>query len=204
MMVVGVDFDNTLVNYDSVFFHRALELGLVKDGPVLDKRQLRDMVRLLPEGELLWQQLQSYVYTEGMGQAHLIDGVKDFLISCQRQGVQTYIVSHKTIFSTVAIQKINLREIALDWMSTNGFFNPEVLGLNKSQVYFESTRREKIEQIRQLGCTHFIDDLQEVFLEDEFSWGVKKILYSPGFEKPAREDIVVVNSWKKIYEYFFN
>ncbi|MBF0570596.1 MAG: hypothetical protein HQL12_01870 [Candidatus Omnitrophica bacterium] len=203
-IVVGVDFDNTLLNYDDVFFHRALDLGLINDSAVLHKRQLRERIRLLPDGELLWQQIQAYVYTKGIVQAHLINGVKEFFISCCREDVRTFIVSHKTMYAPVAPNQINLRERALDWMKANGFFDRMGMGLNITQVYFESTRKEKIERIKVLGCTHFIDDLQEVFLEDEFPSGVKKVLYSPDLEKPVRGDIVVADSWRKIHECVFN
>ena len=203
-MVIGVDFDNTILNYDAAFFYRALELGLISNGQGKHKRELRDQVRLLPDGEILWQQLQSYVYTQGMAKAYLIDGVKDFFVSCKQAGIQTYIVSHKTQYASLAPEKINLRQIALDWMGINGFFKSDVLGLDVSEVYFESTRSEKIGRIKTLGCTHFIDDLQEVFLESAFPLGVEKILYAPDSQRALGKDIIVLDSWKSIYEYFFN
>jgi hypothetical protein len=204
-MIIGIDFDNTLVNYDDVFFQRALKSGVIDDRSALYKKQLRDKVRLLPDGELLWQQLQSYVYTKGMPQAQLIDGVKRFFISCKKADVRTYIVSHKTVYASGAFKEINLRNVALDWMEANGFFSPDVLGLNIDQVYFEPTRALKIERIKALGCTHFIDDLEEVFKENEFPERVEKILFAPrGGDTLNSGDMRVFKSWDGIYEYFFS
>jgi len=202
-MVVGVDFDNTLINYDDVFFCRAVDLGLVKDVPILQKRQVRDQLRLLPDGETWWQRLQAYVYTKGMAQARLIKGVNDFFAACQQKGIQTYIISHKTEYSEFDQDRLSLRQAALGWMKTNGFFDPTGLGLSTTQVYFESTRAAKIERIKFLRCTHFIDDLEEVFLEKIFPAGVDRILYAPQEVSSLPSDIKVFNSWEKIHGHIF-
>ena len=39
------------------------------------------------------------------------------------------------------------------------------LGLTEGDVFFNSTREEKIERIANLRCTDFIDDLEETFLK---------------------------------------
>lgn len=203
-MIIGVDFDNTIVDYDGVFFRRAVDLGLIDDGAFLHKRQVRDRIRLLPEGEALWRKLQAHAYTTGIDRARLIDGVKEFFSSCRRADVRIYIVSHKTTYPPAAFEQIDLRRSALNWMKANGFFDPAALGLNLDQVYFESTRAEKLERIKALNCTHFIDDLQEVLLEIGFPSGVEKILYSSDVERPVSKDIFIANSWEKIHEHFFS
>ncbi|MDE2223598.1 MAG: hypothetical protein KGK03_11070 [Candidatus Omnitrophica bacterium] len=203
-MIIGVDFDNTLVNYDMAFSHRASELGLISLDRGQHKRELRDRIRLLPDGEKLWQQLQSYVYTQGMAQARLIDGVEDFFAFCQHRDIKVYVVSHKTEHASFAPKEMNLQQIALAWMRANGFFYPGTLGLDLTQVYFESTRAEKIRRIQMLNCTHFIDDLQEVFLEGDFPSGVKKILYAPTPTEALGEDIMIFEDWKGINDYLFS
>ena len=45
------------------------------------------------------------------------------------------------------------------------------------------------ERIRALGCTHFIDDLEEVFLEPSFPSDVHKILFV---------------SWSAVHDDLFN
>jgi hypothetical protein len=76
--------------------------------------------------------------------------------------------------------------------------------LSRWIVYFESTRQAKINRIKQLQCTHFIDDLEETFLEDRFPEDVKKILYAPQTFDTSLKDVRVVTRWKDINNYFFS
>ena len=55
----------------------------------------------------------------------------------------------------------------------------------ESNVYFESTRAEKIERIIALSCTHFIDDLEEVFDDPAFPSNVERLLLSPAGSVPG-------------------
>jgi hypothetical protein len=188
--IIGIDFDNTLIGYDEVFFNHALRLNLIGPKVAKLKKNVRDQIRRQKDGEITWQKLQAFAYGQGISQARFNEGAEDFLKTCAQKGIKVYVVSHKTAYSPFDTQKINLRQAALDWMAVHGFFNG--LGLRKTQVYFEPTRAQKIARLKSLGCTHFIDDLQEVFLEKIFPKGVEKILYSPDM------------NWKKIYEDFFN
>ena len=52
-------------------------------------------------------------------------------------------------------------------MEQQGFFDPKGLNLKRENVYFESTREEKVARIGFLKCTHFIDDLEETFDEPD-------------------------------------
>lgn len=199
-MIVGVDFDNTIIDYDDVFFRRAVDAGLMDDGATISKRRVRDRIRSLPDGESTWRSLQAYAYTTGIDGARLIDGVEDFFAACRRTNVPVYIVSHKTRFPPVAFEQIDLRRSALDWMQARGFFDREALGLSLDRVFFESTREEKISRIKALDCTHFIDDLEEVLRDDGFPSGIRKILYSPE-ARPGDEDILVADNWRTIHEH---
>ncbi|MBI3723314.1 aminoglycoside phosphotransferase family protein, partial [bacterium] len=44
------------------------------------------------------------------------------------------------------------------------------------RIFFEDTRAAKIARIRAVGCTHFVDDLEEVFLEADFPEHVERHL----------------------------
>lgn len=198
-MIVGVDFDNTIVDYDEVFVRRAAETGLIEIGEELSKRRVRDRIRSLAGGEISWQGLQAYAYTKGMAGASLIDGVRDFFSSCRRAGVPVYIVSHKTAYPPAAFEQLDLRASATSWMKAHGFFDADGLGLDRGRVFFESTRADKIARIKALDCTHFIDDLEEVLLDEGFPPETRKILYSPE-ARPAAKDIFVAESWRRIHE----
>ena len=76
--IVGIDFDNTLVDYGDVMHRAAVRFGFIgKDAP-RDKRNIRDKVRRLPDGEMKWRKLQAFVYAEAMDEARLMEGVRDF------------------------------------------------------------------------------------------------------------------------------
>ena len=101
--------------------------------------------------------------------------------------------------------RLYLRTAALAWMTKNRFFEPEELGVSKMAVFFESTRREKLERIARLGCTHFIDDMEETFLEPLFPKNTAKILYHPADPLPVcGREVRVVRSWDEVGDDLFH
>ncbi len=200
--VIGVDFDNTLVSYDRVFWKIAKRLKFIDKDIFCDKKNIRDAIRSLPGGERKWQEVQAYVYGKAMDEAILIDGVQKFFQMCQRLGARAYIISHKTKFAAQDTEKINLRQVALDWMAQKGFFDSKGLGFSADQVFFESTRQKKIQRIKKLGCTHFIDDLEEIFYEKSFPQGVKKILYCPQSKNSFASEVKAFKTWASIQRCF--
>jgi hypothetical protein len=202
--IIGVDFDNTIVSYDEVIYEVAVEQGLVPPDVNRSKKGVRDQIRQLPDGDIEWQKVQAIVYGPKMGRARLIAGVSQFFKQCRQHRIEVYIVSHKTEYAHYDKTRTNLRQAALGWMAQYNFFEAAGLGLSRQQVYFGSTRREKIEHIQQLGCTHFIDDLEELFLEETFPTQIDKILYTPHDFPSALVGVRVMSSWKKINDYFFS
>lgn len=203
-LIIGVDFDNTIVNYDEVFYQTALKKGLIESGCLRKKTDVRDFIRQLPAGEQKWRELQSFVYGKAMDQAHLIDGVQEVFQICREKGIQVYIVSHKSKHATADTEGINLQEVARSWMRNNKFFDDDGLDLQEGQVFFESTRNLKVKRIASLGCTHFIDDLTETFGESNFPPATIKLLFSAQQEKVFPEDLIRFDSWKGINNYLFS
>jgi hypothetical protein len=158
---IGIDFDNTLISYDAVFYAAARGAGLIGEGIEPRKQAVRDAMRLAPDGERAWQKLQGQVYGAGIRDALLIDGVDQFLRRCRAQACEVMIVSHKTEFGHHDPARVNLRDAATEWMTARGFFSQDGYGI--SQVFFEATRAEKPARIGRLRCDWFIDDLAEVF-----------------------------------------
>ena len=173
-MRIGIDFDNTLIDYDRVFLAAARERGLVPRDFTGSKRAVRDAIRLLPDGELTWQRLQGHVYGAGIGGAVPFPGARDFLRRCAREGIDTFIVSHKTRFGHYDPAQVDLREAARGWMSAQGFLD----AVPGDRLYFEDDRERKLARIAALRCTHFIDDLEEVFADPRFPAGVYRILFA--------------------------
>ena len=200
--ICGVDFDNTLVSYDKLLIAVARERGLIRSDVLETKRNLRDHIRQLQDGEVEWQKCQALLYGPRIREATLIDGVAEFFKLCRENGVKIYIVSHKTEFARYDTTRTNLRTAALHWMASNGFFDRHRLGLTASDVFFAQTRREKIERIVALGCTDFVDDLEETFLEDTFPPNITRILYEPGRLSLPPPGVLWMRTWREISEYF--
>ncbi len=199
--VIGLDLDNTLVGYDSLFHALAMERALIEKTTPKQKRAIRDLIRRLDEGEQQWQVLQALAYGRRMNDAILNEGAADFLRECGTRRLQVHIVSHRTLSATADPSGTDLRAAAIVWMEQQGFFSSSALGLDASRVWFESTRAEKVARIRQLGCTHFVDDLEEVFLEPDFPRGVVKILYAPDRDRDDRQvapDVCVAPDWAAV------
>lgn len=204
MFVIGVDFDNTIVDYTDLVWRVARERRLIKENAPGSKKVIRDIIRCLPEGETEWRKLQAVVYGPRIGEAKLMQGVQSFFIQCKKQGSKVYIISHKTEFASSDTSGINLRKSALAWMQKNNFFHNGGFGLAEKDVYFESTREEKINRIKELDCTHFVDDLEETFLEKSFPVNVEKILFAAEKSDCIRNNARVFTDWDRIREYFFN
>ena len=179
---IGLDLDNTLIRYDRLFYEIAVERQFVPVDFVGAKREIRDRVRLLPDGDIEWQRLQAHVYGPAITSASAAEGALDFIRHAREHGSQLTIVSHKSTFANIGAT-VNLRDAARDWLRNNGIVGPDAIP--ESDVYFEETRAEKIARIVSLGCTHFIDDLEEVFCDPAFPAGVERMLLGTDHRKPG-------------------
>lgn len=194
-MRIGLDFDNTIVRYDHVFASEAKKLGMMPLSWGGSKQELRDELLLRPSGDRLWQTLQGRVYGSGMEQAVMFPGVAFFLMRSRERGDDLFIVSHKTEFGHFDSTGTPLRQVALAWMESNGFFEQSRFGLVKENVFFTQTRSEKVDQITRLNLDVFIDDLEEVFVEEGFP-PIKKVLFNSKVE--GRHHDCHYNNWSEI------
>ena len=125
-MIIGIDFDNTIVNYDELIYQEAVDRNLIREPVQKNKKLIRDIIRELPDGEIEWQKIQAAVYGPGMDRAALIKDVYDFFILCKDSGVDAYIVSHKTQYANYDTTGTDLRKEALNWLSNKGFFKKDI------------------------------------------------------------------------------
>lgn len=180
-MLIGVDFDNTIVNYDCVFHKAAQERRLISRSVPPEKKAVRDSIRR-DHDDIAWQRLQSEVYANRMHDAEVMPGVRECWEALCEAGHALCIVSHKTVHAHFDDNKTDLRELARQWLKSAGLVGGVRCAVRESDVFFESTREEKVRRIASLGCGAFVDDLLEVFLEPNFPEGVRKILFGPGEE----------------------
>ncbi len=194
--VIGVDFDNTIVCYDNVFFKVALEQRLIPPDVPSNKAAVRDYLRQCGK-EDVWTELQGYVYGACMHYAPPFTGVIEFFDQCRRKGLLVYIISHKTRYPFLGPQ-FDLHHAARNWLESHGFFSPDVLGMQHDRVYFELTKSEKLKRIAEVGCTHFIDDLPEFLMEQAFPPRVERILFGPYRNHTEIDNLQLASSWAEI------
>jgi hypothetical protein len=192
---IGIDFDNTLVDYGPVFRAHASELGF--EGAGLGKTEIRDRLRARGEaGEIAWQRLQARVYGKGLGEAAIMDGAAEFLAACRLAGVAVTVVSHKSRYAAQDPGGINLRLAARAWLDRH------CAGIAVGDAYFEDDRACKLTRIGHLGCTHFIDDLLEVLTEETFPPGVTRLwLTEDGAICPS--GVAAAGSWRHLKRIVF-
>jgi hypothetical protein len=176
-MRVGLDLDNTLAGYDRLFALAAAECGYLSAAAAPSKQAVRAAIRALPDGERKWRQLQARVYGPRMIEAEVAPGAAAAVRRLQDAGAEIAIVSHKSRYAAEDAGGADLREAALGWLAAKGFFS--TLGLRRDAVFFEDDRQRKLGRIGELGCTHFVDDLEEVLGDPAFPEGVERLLYAP-------------------------
>ncbi|MDP2277019.1 MAG: hypothetical protein Q8K51_02240, partial [Nitrospirota bacterium] len=195
-----IDFDNTIVTYDNVFYKYAYELGLISHGVAKNKQVIRDTIRMLPDGNDKWTELQGLVYGCYMDEAEPAQGVLQFFQECREYPCKVSIISHKTIYPARG-PHVNLQEAAGKWIENRGFYSK--LGLSTDAVVFEETLGGKLSQISRRECTHFIDDLSEVLLHPDFPSNVEKILYAQTTDSSISQSMLYFKDWNAIRKYFF-
>ena len=195
-MIIGVDFDNTIVSYGSLFHRLAREKNLIPADVPENKQLIRDYLRGVGR-EPDWTALQGDVYGPSMSAADAYPGVHDFFRACRERGQPVSIISHKTR-QPFAGPPCDLHEAARKWLRLQGFFDPAGIGLPEARAFFELTRDAKIARIRAEGCTVFIDDLPEFLLEKDFPTSVRRLLFDPEGTQPANPAYEKVSSWAEL------
>ena len=195
-MIVGVDFDNTIVCYNGVFHSAAVERGLIPEGAPATKEGVRDALRRCGR-EDAWTELQGYVYGVKCREAQPFPGVVGFFLRCRREGVPVHVISHRTR-RPYRGPAYDLHRAAHEWLASRGFFDPAGAGLSPARIHFETTKEAKSRRIAEVGCTHFVDDLPEFLADPGFPAGVARILFDPEGRRAAPGDVRRAGSWEEI------
>jgi len=197
-VIIGVDFDNTIVCYDGLFRKLAVQQGLVPGDIAESKNAVRDYLRQIGE-EDRWTELQGYTYGPGMRQAQLFPGVREFFDRCRRTGQEVFIISHRTRYPFLG-QLHDLHQAARDFLVEHGFNDPARIGLAVDHVRFHETKQEKLAEINRAGCTHFIDDLPEILTATELCGNLERILFDPNGQHADCSGLRCFGSWTEIEE----
>ena len=197
-MLIGVDFDNTIVCYDRLFHQLALERGSIHAALAADKEAVRNYLRQ-QDREDEWTELQGQAYGLRITEAFPFPGVREFFRLCRERAIPICVISHKTRLPVRGPQ-VDLHQAARRWLVHQGFFDPRGIGLPSEQVFLEETKAGKLQRIGDQRCTHFIDDLPEFLQEPAFPPGVERILFDPQERHGATDLFVRVSSWERLSE----
>jgi hypothetical protein len=189
---IGVDFDNTIVDYSALFLEAGAGAGVPPAAAGDHKNAVRDHLRK-HRGEPAWQQLQAQMYGPSLQHAVPYAGFLDFLERARERGVAIYIVSHKSMYAAADPGGSNLHEAARNWLGAQH--------IAVDGAYFEVSRADKLRRIAALRCTHFIDDLPEVLDDPDFPAGVERILFAPA-GVPGGSAYPVYRSWAELADEF--
>jgi hypothetical protein len=152
--------------------------------------------------EDVWTELQGDIYGKRMGEARAFPGVIEFFTRARHAGIPLYIISHKTRRPVIGPPH-DMHRAARDWLDAHGFFDAQRVGFSPASVFFETTRQGKIGRIAGLGCTHFIDDLEETFREESFPVNVEKILFATQPPAATPPGARVMRHWREIEAHVF-
>ena len=200
---IGLDFDNTIANYDQAFPDVARILGY--QTKTTNKRDLKVELIASAEGETAWQKVQGLTYGKFIDQASLYPGVLEFVMRAKARNCEVFVISHKTQFGHFDETKTSLRDAATAWMISKKIVGQGAAQLDEAHIFYASTRDEKIAKIKELSLDIFIDDLSEVLTDSSFSANTKKILFGPDSDQVANSDsaILTSQSWREIGDELF-
>lgn len=158
--LIGLDFDNTLVSYDRLFYALAREQNVIPEQIAAQKNAVRDYLRA-QDREDEWTALQGQAYGPRILEAQPFDGMLDCLQHWEAQGHALAIVSHKTRHP-YAGPPYDLHAAAHSWIERH--LRPAGLQL-RGGIYLEESRHAKLERILKLDPKVYIDDLPDLLAD---------------------------------------
>jgi hypothetical protein len=190
-VLVGLDFDNTIVCYDKAIATLAEELLNIPPDLPRTKLALRGFLRQANR-ESEWTAFQGALYGPGMAFAEPFEQALETLGELKNSGCSFCVVSHRSPrpYSGPAY---DLHAAARGWVER--WLESTGLVENKA-VFFHNTREQKIAAIAALQCNLFLDDLPEVIEDPGFPRSCRAILFDPDGSHTDSGHIRV-RSWSK-------
>ena len=134
MFNIGIDFDNTLVNYDRCFYDLAIEKKLIPISLQKSKNAVRNFLR--DQGkEIEFSVLQGEIYGPRILHAKPAQGSIKAIQKMNKLGFNVFIVSHKTRFPYKG-PKFDLHDYARKWLDHFSFSSPDGANINQEKIFF--------------------------------------------------------------------
>lgn len=199
-MKIGIDFDNTIANYEQCFNFLTRKYFYSKKKEIIEtKNSIKKKILNLKDGKYLWMKMQGQAYGKYIDKALVMNDFLKFLLITKNRKHTIVIVSHKTKFGHYDKKKILLRKSATRWMIKNKIINSNYSNINKGSIFYADTRENKINIINKLQCDYFIDDLFSVLNDKKFSQKTNKIL----FGKQKKNKFLTFENWNEIINFFY-
>ena len=195
-MLIGIDFDNTIVNYGDVFRSTAAAWGLISPASKVTREEIRD--RLNSRGQASdFTRLQGYVYGPGVLQSVPYTGFKQFVLGARLNGHEVFVASHKTRFP-IEGPRYDLRSYARQFLLRHGLLGTHAIANN--DIHFEPSLEQKMKRIQSHAPDVFIDDLPQVLTRSDFPGRTQAILFDPEGQHAelSKRAIVHANDWDQI------
>ncbi len=187
-MRIGLDFDNTIVSYDTLFHKVAREQGFIPDNLPVNKNAVRDHLRA--QGiEPVWTAMQGYVYGARMNEAMAYPHAIATIEALGKAGHELFIISHKTR-TPYEGPPYDLHEAARGWIATHLNDAHGKPLIPPERAYFNETKPEKIARIGELHCDAFLDDLPEILLHEGFPANTHRYLFSAALNQNGAWDVM--------------
>ena len=200
MKRIGIDFDNTIVIYDELFYKVALERNLIPINFSKNKLKIRNYLRKNNK-ENEFTNIQSEVYGK-----RIIDAIPAPNIFEALNKISNFyeinIISHKTKYPYSG-EKYDLHKAAINWLEKNKFLSISGLNIKNKNIYFLPTQEKKLATINNLNCSYFVDDLPEILKYIDKK--THRILYLNKQKMPTNKfwDSTLYN-WNKLPEILDN
>lgn len=203
-MHIGIDFDNTLVDYSGVFYAVANELGWLTDNganalPVGQSKNAVKAFFISRQQEPRWTELQGLVYGKYILQAKPYPGALEVLSQLKQQGHQLSLISHKTRYPFIG-EPVDLHQSARNWLQANQLLDSPSAPFAEHSVFFNERKQDKIARIASEQCELFLDDLPEILQHADFPSDCQGVLFAPELTEAATTD--AVSSWQQFYSHY--
>jgi hypothetical protein len=187
-MIIGFDFDNTIVCYDNAIAILAeQQFDLPPDLP-RTKLGIRDFLRARGREEE-WTRFQGELYGPGMAHAEPFEYAVDVIRELAGLGHRLSVISHRTRFPYLGL-RYDLHGFAASWLG-------ERIPAAFESVTFHERKAEKIATIARTGCELFLDDLPEILSDSAFPRSTTGVLFSPNVETSTWRG-ARVSSWRDL------
>jgi len=197
-MIIGLDFDNTIVCYDQAIVKLSQSIPGLPPSISRTKLGLRDHLRATGR-EAEWTAFQGTLYGPGMEHAEPFEGALETMLQLVGDGHRLVIISHRSRHP-YAGPSYDLHAAARIWVAQRlqnlGLFSSTLDHINA--VNFLETREGKIAKIGEMKCNVFVDDLPEVLNDGHFPPRTMPVLFDPAGEHVVKGNTYPLIDWRQL------